>query len=41
MLEGFMTWQALVAFVLGVLLSAMVKSAAAAVRGRAAGAVGG
>lgn len=34
-MSGFMTWQALTAFVLGVLLSAMVKGAVGSARSKA------
>jgi hypothetical protein len=37
MLREFLTWQALVMFVLGVMLSAMVKSFAASARSKVAG----
>ena len=36
-MEGFMTWQALVAFVLGVLLSAMAKGLVASARSKVSG----
>ena len=37
MLEGFMTWQALAAFILGVLLAAMVKNVVASARSKVSG----
>lgn len=37
-MNGFLTWQAFVAFILGVLLSATVKSFVASAKSKAAGA---